>query len=376
MSTIPFLDLQAVNAPFVDEINEAIAEVISCGRYIRGNAVAQFERNYGDYIGTQHCVGVSNGLDALTLIYRAYIEMGRLQKGDEVIVPANTYIASILAVTANGLIPVLVEPDERTLQIETRCVERAISERTRSVMLVHLYGRCSYSEEMAVLCKRHGLILVEDNAQAHGCEFEGRKTGSLGHAAGHSFYPTKNLGAMGDAGAVTTDDEQLATVVRSLANYGSKIRYQFDYEGRNCRLDEVQAAVLNVKLRYLDAMNARRRELADIYYSEINHPGVWLPEKCRDKTNVYHLFPVLSSNRDQLRQMLSDVGIHTDVHYPIPPHRQPALKPLVTQLCKAEKMQPLPVTEKIHREELSLPLNTAMTDEQAEYICRMLNSFS
>lgn len=373
---IPFLNLQAVNAPLQAELIQAATGVVAGSRYVRGTAVKRFEQHYADYIGTRHCVGVSNGLDALKLIYRAYIELGRLQVGDEIIVPANTYIASILALTDNGLKPVLVEPDAGTLQMSFETMCQALTPNTRSVMLVHLYGRCAYSDEIEVFCQEHNLLLVEDNAQAHGCAYKGRRTGALGHAAGHSFYPTKNLGAMGDAGAVTTNDEQLAHVVSALANYGSTERYRFDYAGCNCRLDELQAAILDVKLQHLDAWNQRRRELAQIYYANISNPAVRLPKQDEAQTNVYHLFPIFAKERDQLRNHLLAAGIQTDVHYPIPPHKQKALLPLMAQLRKEGLVGGLPLTEQIHCEEISLPLNTAMTNEEALFITEVINKFT
>lgn len=367
MKQIPFLDLAAVNEPFRPAIEQAVGQVLDSGRYIRGNDVKQFEEHYADYIGAQYCVGVGNGLDALTLIFRAYIELGMLQKGDEVIVPANTYIASILCISENGLVPVLVEPDIRTLQIDPKRIEEAITERTRSILPVHLYGRCAYNEQIADIADKFNLIVVEDNAQAHGCQYGHQKTGNLGHAAAHSFYPTKNLGALGDAGAVTTDDKQLADTIRMMGNYGSNEKYHFEYIGRNSRLDELQAAILDAKLPHLDTQNQRRREIADFYYENISNPAVHLPEKARPSENVYHLFPILSTERDRLCQYLSDKGIQTDIHYPVPPHKQQAYASL--------NNLHLPITEQIHRQILSIPLNTATTDSDAAYIVEQINSF-
>ena len=356
---IKFLDLQKVTAMHAAEIHEAVSRVVDSGWYLQGQANRQFEADYARYIGTRHCVGVANGLDALTLIYRAYIEMGLIQPGDEVIVPANTYIATILSLTENGLKPVLVEPRADTLEIDDRRLTEAITPHTRSVLIVHLYGRCAYTERIGQLCREHGLLLVEDNAQAHGCRYGGQRTGSLGHAAGHSFYPGKNLGALGDGGAVTTDDEQLATCVRTLANYGSRQKYVFCYQGRNSRLDELQAAVLSVKLRYLDSDNARRQLLADCYYRRLQDlPLLMLPARLDDEQNVYHIFPVLCEQRDQLQAHLADKGVQTLIHYPIPPHRQQCYHSLLGHLS-------LPVTEQIHRQELSLPISPAMTMDEA-----------
>ena len=286
---IDYLPLKRITAMHADEIHEAILRVVDGGWYLRGEATAQFEQQYARYIGTKYCIGVGNGLDALTLILRAYKEIGVLKEGDEVIVPANTYIATILAITENRLVPVLVEPDIDTLQIDESRIGQAVTSRTRAVMLVHLYGRCSYTETIGALCRQHGLLLLEDNAQAHGCCFKGRRTGSLGMAAGHSFYPGKNLGALGDAGAVTTSDDRLAEIVRSMANYGSSRKYVFDYQGRNSRLDEIQAAVLSVKLKYLDDDNARRQAIADYYIKHVKNPLLRLPEP---SGSVFHVFPV------------------------------------------------------------------------------------
>ena len=365
---ISFLDLQRVTALHSQEIHEAVAQVIDSGWYLQGEANRQFEQHYADYIGTQHCVGVANGLDALTLIYRAYIEMGVMKPGDEVIVPANTYIASILAITENGLNPVLVEPREETLELDDSLIEAAITSRTRSVMVVHLYGRCAYTEKIGELCRQHGLKLVEDNAQAHGCIYKlCTRTGSLGDAAGHSFYPGKNLGALGDGGAVTTNDTALADCVRALANYGSQQKYVFRYRGRNSRLDELQAAILDVKLRHLDDDNCRRQQIASYYYDHIQHPLVRLPQRLDDSQNVYHIFPVLCTERDRLQQHLREQGVETLIHYPIPPHRQ--------QCYSDWSTLQLPVTERIHNQELSLPMSPAMTDEEAQKVVEAINSF-
>ena len=362
---IKYLDLKTINAPY----EHAADEVLRSGWYLKGEWTRRFEQAYAEYIGTKHCIGCGNGLDALTLILRAYKELGVMHDGDEVIVPANTYIASILAVTENRLVPVLVEPDINTLQIDDTLIEQAITPRTRAIMIVHLYGRCAYTPCMADICQRHGLRLIEDNAQAHGAVCSAvlpqRKTGSLGHAAGHSFYPTKNLGAFGDAGAVTTDDDDLAAMIRSLGNYGSARKYVFDHQGRNSRIDELQAAILDAKLRHLDADNARRREIASIYINKVEHPDIIIPQCQRD--SVYHIFPVLSPRRDELKQYLADHGVQTEIHYPIPPHQQ-ACYPAWNKLS-------LPVTERIHREELSLPCHPAMTNEEADHVASLLNAF-
>jgi dTDP-4-amino-4,6-dideoxygalactose transaminase len=274
---IKFLDLQKITEKYSDEIHEAVNRVVDSGWYLQGKENAKFEKHFADYIGTKHCVGVGNGLDALVWIFRAYIELGVMKPGDEVIVPANTYIASILAITENGLKAVLVEPDMKTLEIDDNKIEEVITEKTKAILIVHLYGRCAYTDKIGALCTKYNLKLVEDNAQAHGCMFNRRRTGSLGDAAGHSFYPGKNLGAFGDAGAVTTNDEILANTVRALANYGSQKKYVFKYKGRNSRLDEIQAAVLDVKLRHLDEDNDHRKQIAKCYYEHINNKYVSLP---------------------------------------------------------------------------------------------------
>ena len=365
---IKYLDLKAINAPYV----HAADEVLQGGWYLKGETTRRFEQHYAAYIGTRHCIGCGNGLDALTLIFRAYKELGVMKDGDEVIVPANTYIASILAVTENRLKPVLVEPSTETLQIDDALIEQAITPRTRAVMIVHLYGRCSYTDRIGDICRQHGLKLIEDNAQAHGCNYQlsitncqFKKTGSLGDAAGHSFYPGKNLGAFGDAGAVTTDDDELAGMVRALGNYGSSQKYVFDYLGRNSRIDELQAAILDAKLKDLDTTNRHRKEIAAIYYNKVNNIDVVCPQCERD--SVFHIFPVLCTRRDQLRQYLLGHGVETEVHYPIPPHKQ--------QGYKEWNQLSFPVTERIHREELSLPCNPAITKEEASYVADLVNGF-
>lgn len=350
-----------------DEISAAVQRVVNSGWYLQGNENKAFVEEYARYIGTRYCVGCGNGLDALTLILRAYKEMGRLHDGDEVIVPANTYIATILAITENNLTPVLVEPRIDTFQIDDRLIERAITSRTRAIMIVHLYGLCAYTEHINEICHNHNLLLIEDNAQAHGCRYNDRLTGSLGNAAAHSFYPGKNLGALGDGGAVTTDDEELANMIGALGNYGSERKYVFKYKGRNSRLDEIQAAVLRVKLKYLDADNALRRNIAMQYIEHIDNPLLTLPSTDYCHSSVHHIFPLLCSERDRLQQHLLNQGIQTMIHYPIPPHRQQ---------CYADIGLPsLPITERIHSEELSLPLNPTLQQEEIERIIEAANSF-
>lgn len=360
-----YLDLKAVNAPYERQIRQAMEDILGRGWYLKGEATRLFEKHYAAYIGTHFCVGCGNGLDALTLILRAYKEMGSLQDGDEVIVPANTYIATILAITDNGLTPVLIEPDINTLQIDDAKIEEAITPRTRALMIVHLYGRCAYTDRIGELCRQYQLKLIEDNAQAHGCTYKGAHTGSLGDAAAHSFYPSKNLGALGDAGAVTTNDEELATLIRSIANYGSSRKYVFDHIGRNSRMDELQAAILDIKLAGLDAANQRRKEIAAMYIDKVKNPNIIVPQSERD--SVYHIFPILCKRRDELRQYLLRHGVETEIHYPIPPHKQ---------ACYHQWNQlSLPVTEAIHQEQLSLPCNQTMTNAEVDYIIGLLNAF-
>ena len=363
---INYLSLQKVTALHESEITTAVNQVLHSGWYLQGEHIALFEKNYAQYIGTKYCVTCGNGLDALCLILRAYIELGLLKEGDEVIVPANTYIATILSITENHLIPILVEPDINTLEIDELLIEQAITPRTRAIMLVHLYGRCAYTPFIGDICKRHNLLLLEDNAQAHGCHFGDKRTGSLGNAAAHSFYPGKNLGALGDAGAVTTDNEQLAQTIRSLANYGSTRKYEFSFKGKNSRMDEIQAAVLNVKLTYLDKENQRRKQIAKAYLEDINNPQITLI-KDNDRDNVYHIFPILCPSRNRLQQYLKDNGIETMIHYPIPPHQQEAYKEW--------NKQHYPITEFIHHQELSLPCNPTMTDEEVYQIIDSINMY-
>lgn len=364
---IKFLDLKGVTDLYSEELHEAVNRVVDSGWYLQGNENKVFETNYANYIVSPYCVGVGNGLDALIWIYRAYIELGIMKPGDEVIVPANTYIASILAITENDLVPVLVEPKMETLEIDDDAIEKAITDRTKSILIVHLYGRCAYTKKIGELCKKYNLKLVEDNAQAHGCKFEGIRTGALGDAAGHSFYPGKNLGAFGDAGAVTTNDKEVADCIRALANYGSQKKYVFMYKGKNSRLDEMHAAVLDVKLRHLDDDNKHRQEIAKYYYEHINNSKILLPIRLDDENNVYHIFPVLCEQRDALQKHLTDNGVQTLIHYPIPPHKQ--------ECYKEWNDKSLPITEKIHNQELSLPISPVMTIEEAAEVVKVVNAF-
>jgi len=364
---IPFLSLKDVTSKYTSEIHNAVSRVIDSGWYLQGAENKRFEENYAKYIGTKHCIGCANGLDALIWIFRAYIELGLMQHGDEVIVPANTYIATILAITENSLKPVLVEPSLDTCEIDDARIEEAITLRTKAICIVHLYGRCAYTEKIGELCKKYNLKLVEDNAQAHGCLYNGVKTGSIGDAAGHSFYPGKNLGALGDGGAVTTNDEQLAQMVRTLANYGSSKKYVFDYCGRNSRLDEIQAAVLDVKLRHLDEDNNRRKEVAKYYIENIKNPAVVLPKVEDWDANVFHIFPIRCERRDELQKYLTENGVQTIIHYPIPPHKQKCYS-------KWNGLS-LPITEKIHREELSLPMSPCLEEEEVKEVVEIINNW-
>ncbi len=364
---VPFLSLKDVTEKYKDEIHEAALRVIDSGWYLQGTENEKFESNYANYIGTKYCVGCANGLDALVWIFRAYIELGVMKPGDEVIVPANTYIATILAITENKLVPVLVEPKIETYQIDDNLIEERITAKTKAICIVHLYGQCAYTDKIGQLCKKYDLKLIEDNAQAHGCMFNGKKTGSMGDAAGHSFYPGKNLGALGDAGAVTTNDEALANTVRSLANYGSQKKYVFQYCGRNSRLDEIQAAILDVKLKHLDADVALRKSVAKKYIEGIKNPKIILPNIFDWNQHVFHIFPILCENRDKLQKYLTDKEIGTNIHYPIPPHKQ--------ECYKEWNSMNLPVTEKIHAQELSLPMSPCLSKEQIEYVINVINTY-
>lgn len=367
MNMIPFLSLKDVTAAYADEIHEAVLGVVDSGWYLQGIQNEMFEKEYSQYIGTKYTVGCGNGLDALIWIFRAYIEMGIMQPGDEIIVPAHTYIASILAITENGLKPIFVEPSIVTYQIDDSKIEQAITSRTKAVLIVHLYGQCAYTSTIGEICKKHNLKLIEDNAQAHGCKFNGRRTGSLGDAAGHSFYPGKNLGALGDAGAITTNDEMLARTVRSLANYGSSRKYVFQYQGRNSRMDEIQAAILRVKLKYLDEDINRRRDVASYYITHINNPSIVMPYIKDWEGHVFHLFPILCEKRDELQAYLSSNGVQTVIHYPIPPHKQ--------ECYKDWNNLSFPITEKIHNEELSIPISPVMKQTDIEQVVELLNKF-
>ena len=365
---IKFLDLQKINLAHQQEIEEKLLQTFRSGWYLLGNEVKAFEEQLAAYTGAKHTIGVANGLDALRLILRGYIEMGVMQKGDEILVPANTYIASILAISDNGLVPVLVEPDLNTYNIDVDKIEEKITSKTKGILIVHLYGRVVFSEKLKEIAIKHQLKVIEDNAQAIGAEWNGIKTGNLGDAAGFSFYPGKNLGALGDAGGITTNDEELAKTIRALANYGSNQKYVNIYKGLNSRLDEIQAAVLGVKLKYIDAENSRRKEIAKRYIAEIKNLNILLPENPENEAeHVWHLFVIRTQSREKLQNYLTDSGVQTLIHYPIPPHKQEAYKDW--------NNLSFPITEQIHNEVLSLPISPVMSDEEVSKVIENINQF-
>ena len=365
---IKFLDLQQINLAHQQEIEEKLLQTFRSGWYLLGNEVKAFEEQLADYTGAKNAIGVANGLDALRLILRGYIEMGVMKKGDEILVPANTYIASILAISDNGLVPMLVEPDLNTYNIDVDKIEEKITSKTKGILIVHLYGRVVFSEKLKEIAAKHQLKLVEDNAQAIGAEWNGIKTGNLGDAAGFSFYPGKNLGALGDAGGITTNDEELAKTIRALANYGSNQKYVNIYQGLNSRLDEIQAAVLGVKLKYIDAENSRRKEIAKRYIAEIKNPNIIIPENpANEGEHVWHLFVIRTPKREKLQNYLTEKGVQTLIHYPIPPHKQEAYKDW--------NNLSFPITEQIHDEVLSLPISPVMSDEEVDAVINVLNSY-
>ncbi|SFD31397.1 DegT/DnrJ/EryC1/StrS family aminotransferase [Spirosoma endophyticum] len=361
---IPFLDLKQVNEPHQTAIQVAIDRVLASGWYILGHEVDAFERLFADYCQSQYCVGVANGLDALTLVLKAW----SFPATSEVIVASNAYIASVLSITHAGLTPVFVEPDPQTYLLDPARIESVITSQTRAILPVHLYGRCCDMGPINELAQQYNLKVLEDAAQAHGATYKGKRAGNLGDAAGWSFYPSKNLGALGDAGAITTNDAELATRLRALRNYGSAQKYVNDYLGHNSRLDELQAAILSAKLPLLDGENQRRRELAQLYLTGIRNPDVALPPPDQVEQDVWHLFVIRHPRRDTLRTYLHQKGIGTDVHYPVPPHHQRAYVSYA-QLS-------FPISEQLHREVLSLPLNPGLTDDQVTYIVEMINQFS
>lgn len=361
------IDLKEVTNKHYKELHNAINNVIDSGWYLQGKENEIFEKEYAKFIGSNYCIGVGNGLDALRLIIRAYIEIGMMEFGDEIIVPANTYIATILAITDNNLVPILVEPDIETYQIDPNKIEKKITDRTKAIMIVHLYGQCAYSEKIGIICTKYNLKLIEDNAQAHGCLFKGKRTGSLGDAAGHSFYPTKNLGAFGDAGAVTTNDKLLAKTIKTLANYGSNKKYFFEYQGVNSRLDEINAAVLNIKLKYIDEDNNHRKMIAKYYIDNIKHPDIILPIINDWDAHVFHIFTIRSKRRNELQNYLMNNNVQTVVHYPIPPHKQ---------ICYKEwNNHSYPITELIHDQELSLPMSPVISNNEIKQVVGLINNW-
>lgn len=365
---IPFLDLKSINNQCQQELKDACARVIDSGWYIMGNELAEFETEFAAYCGTKHAIGVANGLDALILVLRAWKELGKLQSGDEVIVQANTYIASILAITENDLVPVLVEPNLTTYNLDPEVVRAAITPKTKAILPVHLYGLLSPMPELMAIASEHNLLVLEDCAQAHGAEMQGRCAGNWGHAAGFSFYPGKNLGALGDAGAITTNDDELAKTLKALRNYGSHKKYENLYQGSNSRLDEIQAAMLRVKMNNLDAETTRRQQISLRYRSGINNPLVTLPQVAAEELHVWHLFVVRCELRESLQRWLTAQGVQTLIHYPVPPHKQPAYSEY------ADKS--LPLTELIHQQVISLPLYPTMSDDAIEQVITAINDFN
>jgi len=364
---IKFLDLKKLNTQYEIELKEAANSVIDSGWYLMGKELEAFELNYAAFCGTKYALGVANGLDALRLIFKAYIELGMMKKGDEVIVPANTYIASVLAISDNDLVPVFVEPNMATYNLDNKLIEKAITQKTKAILTVHLYGQISIDAEMIAICKKHHLKLIEDGAQSHGATWNGKFSGGIGDAAGHSFYPGKNLGALGDAGAVTTNDEGLFKVIKALSNYGSVKKYENLYQGLNSRLDEIQAAFLNVKLKYIQKDIEARREVANYYLENIKNPEILLPTMLSKEGHVWHLFVIKTRKRVELQKHLSDNEIQTLIHYPIPPHKQEAYE--------AYNNLSFPITEQIHEEVLSLPLSAIITKEDMNKIVKVLNDY-
>lgn len=365
---IPFLDLKAINKPYEDAFQQKLKDILHKGWYILGDEVKLFEENFAKYCGVKHCIGVGNGLDALMLIFRGYIELGKLKKGDEIIVPANTYIASILSILHSGLNPVLVEPDSDTYNISLQEIKNAITPNTKAILVVDLYGQLNDFESINYIAKEHNLLVIEDAAQSHGAiDKNGKKAGAIFDAAGFSFYPGKNLGALGDGGAVTTNDIDLATAIRCLGNYGSQKKYYNDYLGFNSRLDEIQAAFLNIKLPHLDNDNQKRREVAKRYLSEIKNERIILPFYNFSDNHVFHLFVIQTPDRDCLQKYLLDNSIHTMVHYPVPPHKQKGMKNF--------NSLKYPVSEKIHKEILSLPISPVMSKEDIDRVIEVINKY-
>lgn len=365
---IKFLDIQKINSQYSDELKKAAERVIDSGWYLLGSELESFEKNYAKFCKVNYALGVANGLDALRLILNAYIKLGIMEKGDEIIVPANTYIASVLAISDNGLVPVLVEPDIKTYNIDSSKIKAAITSKTKGILAVHLYGQLSINQEMLDICSQYNLKLIEDAAQSHGAKFNGKVSGGIGDASGHSFYPGKNLGALGDAGAVTTNDKELYEVVRALRNYGSFKKYENVYQGLNSRLDEIQAAFLNVKLKYIQNDIEARRACAEFYLKNINNNKIILPKVLSSEGHVWHLFTIRTNERSELQDYLTKKGIQTLIHYPIPPHKQKAYEDY--------NHLNFPITEKIHDEILSIPLSGIISIEEMNNVVQAVNSFS
>jgi dTDP-4-amino-4,6-dideoxygalactose transaminase len=365
---IPFLDLKTVNTQYREELIQACTNVIDSGWYIQGKECQEFEKEFAAYCGVNHAIGVANGLDALILILRAYKELGLIDDNDEIIVPSNTYIASILAISQNNLTPVLVEPDIETFNIDVEKIEAKITSKTKAIMVVHLYGQAVEMTKVLELAKRYNLKVIEDSAQAHGAYDEGKRVGNLGDASGFSFYPGKNLGALGDGGAVTTNDEELADTIRALGNYGSHKKYENLYKGTNSRLDEMQAAMLRVKLRYLDAEIENRQKIANYYLENINNNHIFLPKVKSQKAHVWHLFVIRTKHREAFQKHLLDNGIQTLIHYPLAPHRQEAYKEW--------NNDSYPISEKIHDEVLSLPISGIQSIEDTQKIVKVINEYT
>lgn len=368
---IPFLDLKNINQQYRNELIEACTRVIDSGWYIGGTELESFEKNFAQYCGTKFAIGVANGLDALILTLRAWKELGKLKDGDEVIVPSNTYIASILAITANNLVPILVEPDIKTYNIDPKKIKLAITDKTKVILPVHLYGQLAAMPEIMQIAKKYNLLVLEDSAQSHGAELDGKKAGNWGHASGFSFYPGKNLGALGDAGAITTNDEELANMLKALRNYGSHEKYKNLVPGVNSRLDEIQAAILDIKLKHLDDETKHRRQIANLYLNKINNPSIALALKNIDasayKQHVWHLFVIRTEHREALQKFLVEAGVQTLIHYPIPPHKQ--------QAYQEWNDLSFPVSEKIHDQVISLPIGPTLSIEDAEKIIDLCNQF-
>jgi dTDP-4-amino-4,6-dideoxygalactose transaminase len=362
-----YLDLKQINDSFEPNLSNAIQRVLNAGWYLLGTEVSTFEKSFAAYCGVSHCIGVANGLDALTLVLNAWMELGLIKPKDEVIVPANTYIASILSITRCGLTPILVEPNPETFNLDPTKIEETISKKTKAILPVHLYGQCADMEKIDSISIKYGLNVLEDAAQAHGALYLGKRAGNLGHAAGFSFYPGKNLGCLGDGGCVTTNNSELADCVRMLANYGSGKKYINRYKGINSRMDEIQAAILSTKLTRLDEDNAHRRMIATYYNEHINHPEIQCPSIPFPKRHVFHIYPIFCVRREALQEYLRKSGIETLIHYPIPPHKQAAFREW--------NNRSYPITEKIHATELSIPLSPLTTLEEAERVCRCINDF-